>query len=75
MSNLDEHTQQARETLDAARTSLEAARRAHDQAGDEATARVLRDAQVAYDDARAAYDNAMGAQATRADSVDSDQQR
>ena len=75
MSHLEEHSLQARETLDAARTSLEAAQRAHDQAGDEATADLLRDAQIAYDDASAAYDNATRAEATSADDADRDRQR
>ena len=61
MDTSSKHVQQARETLEAARISLEAARRTHDQAGDEASAEVLREAQVAYDDARAAYHNAVGA--------------
>ena len=63
MSHLSEHVRQAQETLDAARTSLEAARRRHAEASDDATASVLRDAEVAYEHAHTEYQNALGAQA------------
>ena len=63
-SNLEDHVQQARETLEAARTSLAAAQEAHNRTPNEATADFLQDAQTAFDQARAAYDLATGAQAT-----------
>jgi hypothetical protein len=64
MSNLENHVQQARETLEAARTSLAAAQEAHNRTPNEATASFLQDAQTAFDQARAAYDLAAGAQAS-----------
>ena len=63
-SNLEDHVQQARDTLEAARTSLAAAQEAYNRTPNEATADFLQDAQTAFDQARAAYDLAMGAQAT-----------
>ena len=63
-SNLEDHVQQAHETLEAARTSLAAAQEAHNRTPNEATADFLQDAQTAFDQARAAYDLATGAQAT-----------
>ena len=63
-SNLEDHVQQARETLEAARTSLAAAQEAYNRTPNEATADFLQDAQTAFDQARAAYDLATGAQAT-----------
>ena len=64
MSNLEDHVQQARETLEAARTSLTAAQEAHNRNPNEASASFLQDAQTAFDQARAAYDLAVGAQAS-----------
>lgn len=61
MSNLEEHVRQQRETLEAARKSVEAAQEAHNRSGTNATAEFLREARQAYDDARAAYENAAGA--------------
>ena len=61
--NLDDHVQQARQELEAATTSLNAAQEAFVRNGDEATTRLLEDAQTAYDDARAAYNLAVGAEA------------
>ena len=63
-SNLEDHVQQTRETLEAARTSLAAAQEAHNRTPNAATADFLQDAQTAFDQARAAYDLARGAQAT-----------
>ncbi len=62
--NLADHVRQARQELEAATTSLNAAQEAFVRNGDEASTRLLEDAQTAYDDARAAYDLAVGAQAT-----------
>ena len=67
-SNLEDHVQQARQTLEAARTSLAAAQEAHNRAPNEATASFVQDAQTAFDQARAAYDLVTGAQATESTS-------
>jgi hypothetical protein len=56
MSNIEDHIKQAHDTLEAARTSVEAARRAYERTGSEADAHFLRDAETAYDEALAAYD-------------------
>jgi hypothetical protein len=64
MSNIEEHVKQAHDTLEAARTSVEGARRTYEHSGSEADAHFLRDAQAAYDEALAAYEVARGAQGT-----------
>jgi hypothetical protein len=61
MDNLDEHIREAREKLEAAEHSLEAARKAHAASQSSATAGFLQDAQLAYDQARSAYELAVGA--------------
>ena len=66
MTNIDEHTKQAQDTLEAARTSVEAARQTYQRSGSEADAHFLRDAENAYNEALAAYETARGAQAHEA---------
>ena len=66
MPNIDEHTKQAHDTLEAAQTSVEAARHAYQRSGSEADAHFLRDAENAYNEALAAYETARGAQAHEA---------
>ena len=59
---LNDHVQQARESLEAAQTSVKAARDRFTRLGDAASAEFLREAEVAQDDAQAEYNRALGAQ-------------
>jgi hypothetical protein len=62
MNNLEEHVREAQNTLEAAQTSVNAARRAYEASGSEADGYFLRDAETALQEARAMYDAARNAQ-------------
>lgn len=62
MHNLEEHVTQAHDSLEAAQTSLNAARHAYERSGSEADAHFLRDAEAAFQEAQSTYEVACHAQ-------------